>query len=113
MPKHVIEGPPDPSEDPEEVRVFWVPELAENPIDLTQQLAEPKAMMAQPVPLDTEEIEIVYLDEILAIEAIPEGTLTPVYSGGELVGHAEVIHNEDGSRTIKVYGLTHNPEEQP
>lgn len=101
--------------EPEEVRVFWVPEIAENPVDLTKYLAEhgPIPMTPQPEPLDTQRAEIVYVDEILAIEALQEGTLTPVYSGGELVGHAEVIHNEDGTRTLKVYGLNHNPEEQP
>lgn len=106
-------------QEPEEVRVFWVPEIAENPVDLTQQLAEcePMAMMAEPVPLDTEGAEVTYFDELRALEAIPEGTLTPVVllddEGAGTVGHAEVVRDRNGGRTLKIYGIHHNPEEQP
>lgn len=101
-------------QEPEEVRVYWVPEIAENPIDLTQQLAEPIAMMPEPVPLDTEGAEIEYFNPFASI---PEGTLTEVVlmdeDGAGTVGHAEIVHNDDGTRTLKVYGLNHNPQEQP
>lgn len=45
---------------------------------------------------------------------IPEGTLTEVYSAdGEMVGHAEAFYNDDGTGTLKIYGVNHNPEDQP
>lgn len=106
-------------QEPEEVRFFWAPEISENPVDLAEYIAEhgPIPMTPQSVPLDTDGAEVVYFDELRAIEAIPEGTLTPVVlmddEGAGTVGHAEVIHNEDGSRTLKIYGLHHNPEGQP
>jgi hypothetical protein len=99
-------------QEPEEVRVFWVPEIAENPIDLTDQLAEPIAMMPEPVPIDTEGAEIEYFDDPFAF--IPEGTLTEVVmmdeDGAGTVGHAEVIRGDGGTSTLRIYGIHHNPE---
>ena len=100
------------NQEPDEVRVFWVPEVRESPIDLTQQLAEPLAMMPDPIPIDTEGAEIEFFDDPFAF--IPEGTLTEVVmmdeDGAGTVGHAEVIRGDDGTSTLKIYGIHHNPE---
>lgn len=100
---------------PEEARVYWVPEIEQNPIDLSDHLAEAAPM--EPVPVNPDDVtyKVVYVDELLNVPPVPEGTLTPVVDEetGELIGYAEVFYNDDGSGTFKIYGLNHNPEEQP
>lgn len=92
-------------------RVFWVPDLSE-PIDLT----EAAEIVQSAAPWGQEEtIEVCRVSDVFDREPLgPEGTLTEVYNEeGRLVGHAEVSYNGDGTGTAHIYGLNHNPEEQP
>lgn len=101
-------------QEPESSKVYWIPEVEQDPIDLSAYLAEAAPMEPVPVNPDGVTYEVVYVDELLNVPPVPEGTLTPVVdeATGELIGHAEAVYHDDGTGTLKVYGLHHNPEEQ-
>lgn len=98
---------------PETTHVFWVPDL-----DGSIDLSEVAEIVQNAAPWEQEAtIEVCRVEEVLEREEPlgPEGTLTKVVdeATGDLIGHAEVSYNEDGTGTVHIYGLHHNPEEQP
>lgn len=99
---------------PDETRVHWVPEIAD-PIDLRDAME----IVQNAAPWDQDTLlQVCRAEDIPEPEEMPlgpEGTLTEVYDGedGRLIGHAEAIYNNDGTGALKIYGINHNPEEQP
>ena len=95
-----------------ETRFYWVPDLAD-PIDLREamEIAQGTAPWDQGAIIEARRVDEAREREPLG----PEGNLTKVVdeSTGDLIGHAEVIYNDDGTGALRVYGINHNPEEQP
>lgn len=101
-------------QEPETVRVYWIPDTDQGPVDLSP-LTKPQPMEPAPQADTGAAYKYEFVNEVVDAPPIPEGTLTKVIDDqtGELIGHAEVIYDDDGAPTFKIYGLTHNSEEQP